>query len=346
VSRDAPRQPLRIAIVGSGNVGGYLGVALGAGGAHVWMLYRTGRAEGDSAACVIDRRGAAIPRGSNVVLTEDPGCLDGAELCLVCVKAHQTPGAVELLRDRRGPRWIVSLQNGLESAEALREVLGPRVLAGVVTFNVTRDASGTRRQANRGGVVVDDRPEARGDLGRFATALRAPGVPVALRPDIDRVRAHKLLLNLNNGVCAATGLSVSEVLADRDARWCVAACLREGDRIVRAAGYAPARVGLLSARGIARIMALPGALLTLGGRLTGMASAATRPSTLQDLDRGRPTEIEALNGAIVRMAQRVGRRAPANAAVTETVHAHERAVVAGERPRYPSPRVLRKRMEA
>jgi 2-dehydropantoate 2-reductase len=71
----------------------------------------------------------------------------------------------------------------------------------------------------------------------------------------------------------------------------------------------------------------------LARRLASVDEGA-RSSTLQDLDRGRATEIGDLNGAIVRLATSAGRRAPVNERVTDVVRRHEAAVLRGEKPQF------------
>src|SRR5690606_32298102 len=130
------------------------------------------------------------------------------------------------------------------------------------------------------------------------------GERLELRRDIEAVMAGKLLLNLNNGICAATGLGVADSLADADARWCFSRCIREALSVMRRAGITPARVAPLPASWIAWALLLPDALvMPIARRMVGVLPSA-RSSTLQDLDRGRPTEIDELNGTVVWLAER------------------------------------------
>src|SRR5690606_3121227 len=99
-------------------------------------------------------------------------------------------------------------------------------------------------------------------------------------------------------ICAATGLSISESLRSRDARWCFARCLREGIEVMRAAGLKPARVTVVPPRLIAALMVLPDEVVLRVARAIVDVDPRARSSTLQDLDRGRLTEIDELNGAI------------------------------------------------
>src|SRR6185503_9475464 len=104
----------------------------------------------------------------------------------------------------------------------------------------------------RGAVFIEDREAARRTLATLRESLRSVGETLELRGDIEQVRAGKLLLNLNNGICAATGATVLEFLRSADARWCFARCLLEGDRILRACGLEPGRIAPLSVRSLAR----------------------------------------------------------------------------------------------
>ena len=167
-----------------------------------------------------------------------------------------------------------------------------------------------------------------------------------IRDDIADVAAGKLLLNLNNGICAATGLSIAASLRDADARWCFARCIDEGRRVMKAAGLRPARASVLPAWAVALVMRLPDAMVLRMARTLIAIDDRARSSTLQDLDRGRRTEIGELNGAIVKLAAEAGTAAPANARVTEAVRAHEKAVELGQTPAWLRPAELRSRIEA
>jgi 2-dehydropantoate 2-reductase len=114
---------------------------------------------------------------------------------------------------------------------------------------------------------------------------------------------------------------------------------------MRAAGMTHARVTVLPAGLLARAMLLPDWLISRMARSMATMDPGARSSTLQDLDRGRATEIDHLNGAIVALSQRCAEPAPLNRAVTRIVKNHELAVLSGERPAFLTAHELRSRLE-
>jgi 2-dehydropantoate 2-reductase len=322
-----------IGVVGAGAIGRFVAAELAAGGADVVVLARRAGAP-PVEACRID--GSPVLVRTEPRLTVEPKDLADAESVVVAVKSQDTAAVADQLRDVLDPAAAVaSLQNGLDAAPALRRVFGERTAAGVVTYNVFLDPSCVARQKTSGKLIFDPlagEPARR--MSELQRALVAGGDVVELRADIHAIQAGKLLLNLNNGVCAATGLGILASLRDPDARACFSSCILEGLDAFRATGVRPARVNALPPGVIARALRLPNFIVTRLARRIASVDEGARSSTLQDLDRGRATEIDDLNGAIVRIAAQSGHLAPVNERVTEVVKRHEAAVLAGEKPRF------------
>lgn len=312
-----------VGVFGAGSIGGYLGVRLSAAGARVTLVGRRSLVEIGDRLRAITLDGAEVLPGPDLVVTEDPRALAGADLVLVTVKSRATAQAGETLAGALGEdATVVSFQNGLSNAGALRQSLGSRVVAGMVSFNVTREEGGACfRQSTRGPLVTGTGQGVHAErLRSLASRLEASRLPLHQHDRIDDVLAGKLLLNLNNGVCAATGLPIADSLRSRDARWCLARCMLEGLTTLRRAGYRPATVLGLSPGIIARALLLPDAILLRVAKRMVSADPGARSSTLQDLDAGKPTEIDELNGAIVSLARAHDAAAPANHTITEIVH--------------------------
>lgn len=318
---------LRVGVLGAGAVGGYLGVRLSAAGAAVALVGRPALVEQRERLCAVTLDGAEIRPGA-LAVSDDPAVLADVDVVLVTVKSRDTAHAGALAHEHApSGATVVSFQNGLHNADVLRTAVGPRVVAGMVSFNVVREDGGARlRQATRGPLVAGpgEGPHA-ARMHALAERFAAAALPLRLHPAIHDVLAGKLLLNLNNGLCAATGLPIAASLRSREVRWCLSACMREGLQVLRAAGYRPRSVLGLPPWLIARTLLLPDAILLRVARRLVSADPTARSSTLQDLDAGKPTEIDDLNGAVAALARAQGRDAPANATVAEVVHALERA---------------------
>ncbi|MCX4247488.1 2-dehydropantoate 2-reductase [Paraliomyxa miuraensis] len=317
---------LRVGVLGAGAIGGYLGVRLSASGASVVLVGRRSLIDRRERLHAVGLDGTVVHPDPTLEVAEDPRALSDADVVLVTVKSRDTADAGRVLAEHASQdATVVSFQNGLANAPTLREPLGSRVVAGMVSFNVRREDEGARlRQLTRGPLVAGPGQGLHaGRVHALAELLEAGGLPLQLHDAIGDVLAGKLLLNLNNGICAATGLPILDSLRTSDARWCLSRCMLEGLAVLRAAGYRPATVLGLPPSIIARALRLPNAiLLRVAGRLVS-ADPDARSSTLQDLDAGKPTEIDELNGAIVALAREHRLKAPGNEVVTEIVHALE-----------------------
>jgi 2-dehydropantoate 2-reductase len=318
---------LRVGVFGAGAIGGYLGVRLSAAGADVTLVGRRSLVELRGRLHALSLAKTEIQPGPSLQVTEDPSALAEMEIVLVTVKSQATAQAGLTLAEHAAEDCtIVSFQNGMTNADVLRESLGPRVVAGMVSFNVVRQDGGARfSQATRGPLVAGTGQGLHTERMRTLAALLDAGeLPLRLHHKIEDVLAGKLLLNLNNGICAATGLSIVDSLRSRDARWCLSRCMREGLGALRHAGLHPTSVIGLPPWVIARALLLPNAILLRIAKRMVSADPGARSSTLADLDAGKPTEIDQLNGAIVALAQKHDLPAPANATVAELVHELER----------------------
>jgi len=333
----------RVGVFGAGAVGTLLGVRLSSIGVPVVLLGRKPLLEARAQLHATDAGGRRWFPARDLVATDDPAALHDVDLCLVTVKSRDTDESGRHLAGAlRAEVPVVSLQNGLHNADRLQHNLA-NVVAGVVAFNAFVQAPGWVHCAVRGPVWLgsDSRPATRERLLELASALRKAGIHSYLRDDIESVMAGKLLVNLANGVCGSTGLHIDEMLAHSDARWCYAQCIREGYRMLVRSGMRPARVTAVSPRLLPWMLAMPTWMVRIGARTMARMDPKALPSTLQDLLRFRPTEIDDLNGEIVRLAATAGMPAPCNAAIVAAVREHEYAVGRGTTPQWRSPSRLR-----
>ncbi len=338
---------MEIGVLGAGAIGLYLGVTLSGAGARIRMVDRRDLSGMRGAFEAVGLDGRVRRPGPDLRISMDVEDLRSVSLCLVAVKSESTEAAARSLAPVIGPgASVISFQNGLHNAARLREHIRGDVVPGVVGFNVVRDAA-TVRQLTRGALFVGPGQGATPRrLGELKRRLGVSGLALRIRTNMEDVMAGKLLMNLSNGVCGATGLSIPDLLRSRDARWCFARCIDEGLTVLRAAGFKPARAVALPPALVVRALSLPDAILSPMARVLASAKEGARSSTLQDLDAGRTTEITALCGEIVGLARPQGRRTPANKVVLEVVQGHERVVRGGDPIRFVSPRELRDRIEA
>jgi 2-dehydropantoate 2-reductase len=309
-----------IAIFGAGAIGCWVGAQLAAGGAKVTLI---GRAR------VMDEvRGglrATQPEGRNadvvVEATTDPAAAAGAAIVVVTVKSAQSAEAGAQLTKVLAPgATVVSLQNGVRNPDILRKALpAQRVLAGMVPFNVVRRGPGSYHRGTSGRLMIDDDPAG----APLIDGCRAAGLAIEPRRDMPAVQWAKLVLNLNNAVNALSGVPLAAELAQRGFRRCVAAAQREALGALAATGQPIAKVTALPPRWIPRLLTMPDAVFRrLSGRFVTVDPLA-RSSMWDDLEAGRLTEIDYLQGEIVALAERLGRTAPVNRKMVALIRAAE-----------------------
>lgn len=330
---------MKVGIFGAGAIGASVGIRLSAAGIPVVMVARPSLIEVRDRLVSLGIDGREFRPGDDLRIDEDPQILADVDLCLVTVKSRHTREAAATLATAL-PRSaaVVSLQNGLRNPLRLREGLQHPVAGGMVSYNVVRPRPGTFVQATKGPVLVGTLPGPAGQaLTELAAGARAAGIHLELRPDIEDVMAGKLLLNLNNGICAVTGVTIAQSLRSRTLRWCFSRLMREGQSVLRASGLRPRSIVGLSPGVIARLLTLPNAIVLRVAKSMVAVDPSAKSSTLQDLEAGKPTEIDDLCGEIVLRATQAGVSAPANATVTAAIHELE----ASSSPSFWTPQRLR-----
>lgn len=325
---------MRIAIVGAGSIGCYVGGKLlaagaGAGTTNVVFVGRP-RLRDELAAHGLttrdfDRARTVAAEQLNVVVSADDPAVADCDAALVCVKSAQTAEvAATLARVLRPDALVASLQNGVRNAGVLRAALAPRhVIATIVSFNVVSRGEGVFHRAMTGPLIMErhDDPRAR----RLVAALTAAGFPVEERDDLAPDQWTKLVVNLNNAVSALTGAPTRELLLTPGYRRVIAALVGEALGVLRAARIKPAHLRGVPLSIMPTVMRLPTPLVRLVTRAQMKVDPEARSSMWEDLTRGRPTEVDYLNGEIVRLAETTGAAAPLNRRIVSLIHEAERS---------------------
>ncbi|WP_192257002.1 2-dehydropantoate 2-reductase [Mesorhizobium caraganae] len=315
-----------IVIAGAGSIGCYVGGCLALAGRKVVFLARPRIAEallgGGLRVTDLDGRDRSI---KPVSVTADPAAaLPNADVVLVTVKNGATEEMAALIAAHaRGDVVVVSLQNGVGNADRLRAGLGSRpVLAGMVPFNVVQSAEGDlplhMHRAGEGKVMIEE------GAASLAGLLDVEGLAVETHADIKAVQWGKLLINLNNALVALSGLPLASELADRRWRLILAGQIDEALAAMKASGIAPARIGGLRPGLLPKLLRLPDWLFRLVARRMLAIDPQARSSMWDDLQRGRPTEIGDLQGAVLSLAEKAGTPAPLLKRVTALVRQAER----------------------
>jgi 2-dehydropantoate 2-reductase len=298
-----------IGVAGAGSIGCFVGGMLAGGGRRVALLARPRVIQEIQAGGLRLTSFEGLERQiapDRLTLSEDPKVFADAGVVLVTVKSADTAEIADLIaRHAPADADIVSLQNGVGNVSVLRARLpGRRVLAGMVPFNVIAPGAGRYHRATSGDIVIE------ADDGRTAAQLSVPGLIMRGSDNIAGVQWGKLLLNLNNALNALADLPLRQQLAQRSWRRLFADQMAEGLAVIRAEGIKPVSSTPIPPGLVPLMLRLPDGLF---GMLLGRAmkiDPEARSSMWEDLQRGRRTEIDYLQGVIAEIADRRGLQAP------------------------------------
>ncbi|WP_407149182.1 2-dehydropantoate 2-reductase [Bradyrhizobium sp. ORS 86] len=317
MNRDRP-----IGIAGAGSIGCFVGGMLAASGRRVALLARP-RVMQEIAAGglrVTDVDGSEqVVAADRLMLSDDPSILADVRVLLVTVKSADTREIADLIARHASPdAVVVSLQNGVGNVPLLRERLpGRSVLGGMVPFNVVALGDGRFHRSTSGDIVI-----AR-DAAGTAARLSAPGLAIRATSDIAGVQWGKLIVNLNNALNALSDIPLRQQLAQRDWRRLFADQMAEGMAAVRAEGIRPVSPTPLPSSWMPPLLRLPDTLFMMLLGRTMKIDPGARSSMWEDLQRGRRTEIDYLQGVITAIADRRGLDVPLSRRVIQLIRRAE-----------------------
>ncbi|MEP5731744.1 MAG: 2-dehydropantoate 2-reductase [Sulfitobacter sp.] len=330
-----------IVVAGAGSIGCFIGGLLAASGMRVTLLARPRivaevRSHGLT---LTDLDGMAVSvDADDLAVVETPTCLQKADVVLVTVKSGSTAGIAEQIAlHARAKTPVISLQNGVDNVEVLRAILpGVDVRAGMVAFNVIPMGQGCYHRAVEGDILIEAGP------GEMAALMQVPGLTCQESRDMEAVQWGKLLMNLNNALNALSGLPLQQQLKDRKWRSLMADQWVEAHKVLKAAGISPQSFTAVSVKALPWVLRLPNVIfLRLASAMLKIDPQA-RTSMSYDLMEGRPTEIDALQGAIVAKGVEVSMPTPINTMVADVMRTAE---LANEGLPYLAPHALRSEMK-
>ncbi|WP_244816178.1 ketopantoate reductase family protein [Caballeronia sp. Lep1P3] len=282
---------MKIAVMGAGAVGCYYGGMLARAGHDVTLIARAQHVE------AMERNGLRLDTQTfdehvSVRASTQASAAEGAEVVLFCVKSMDTDSAAQALKPYLdGSALVLSLQNGVENAQRLSELMSQEVAAAVVYVAAEMAGPGHIRHHGRGELVIEPSQKSEAVAATFAAA----GIPTEISDNVRGALWAKLVLN-----CAYNALSaIGQIPYGR---------LVQGEGVTRAM-----RDVIDECLAVARAdnVTIPGDVDAAVRRI-----AQTMPnqlsSTAQDLARGKPSEIDHLNGLIVRRGEALGIPTPAN----------------------------------
>jgi 2-dehydropantoate 2-reductase len=318
-----PERPISVA--GAGSIGCFVGGMLAAAGRRIALLARPRviqqiESNGLTLTSFEGSERKIAPR--QLTLSDDPRIFADASMVLVTVKSADTVEIADVIaRHAPSDAVVVSLQNGVGNASVLRQRLPGRVvLAAMVPFNVIAPGEGRFHRATSGDIVIEQ--DDAGTAGR----LSVPGLAMRPSRDIAGVQWGKLLVNLNNAINALSDLPLRQQLAQRSWRMLFADQIAEGLAAIRAEGIRPVSSTPVPAGWTPHLLRLPDTLFGMVLGRTMKIDPQARSSMWEDLQRGRRTEIDYLQGVITEIADRRHLQVPLSRRIVALI---KRAEVAG-----------------
>ena len=308
----------RIAVVGAGAVGSYFGGMLARAGAPVTLIGRAPHVE------AINRDGLLMDsihfkeRISVSASTELENVRD-AQLVLFSVKTVDTEGAAKLLAPYLAPDTIVvSLQNGVDNAERIDFAAGIHVIPAVVYIAVAMTGAGQIKHSGRGDLIVGnplpDHDASESELVEVAATFTRAGVPCRISKNIAVDLWEKLIMNCAyNAMSALARMKYGRIASDAGSIDVIKRVVIEAVAVGNAAGVPLSADSMIAAA------------LKLGSE----AMPEALSSTAQDIARGKPTEIDSLNGFLVRRGAELGVPTPVNQTLYSLVKLLEQAPAMG-----------------
>ncbi|MBR4458023.1 MAG: 2-dehydropantoate 2-reductase [Clostridia bacterium] len=322
-------EPNRIAVIGGGAIGGITAALMAEKGYDVTLVCKHGEIAQKAAGEGLHVTGHCGDRRVKlraVCRTEE---LEGLyDLCLIATKAYDMPGAARAaLPHLKEDSLVVSMQNGICVDELAAVVGRERTVGCVIGWGATMHAPGELEMTSGGDFIIGlpdgSRPARLESLREALSAVTQTQVSDGILAEL----WSKLIVNsCITSLGALCGLRLGEMMARRDARRIFLAVIGEAVQVAKALKIdVPPYGGKLN---YFSLMKGNGALDRLRRhtviRVVGLKYAKLKSSSLQSLERGRPTEIDCFNGYIARQGAGCGIPCPVNERLTAMVHEIER----------------------
>ena len=282
--------------MGAGSVGCYFGALLARAGHTVTLIGRQAHVQAITAHG-LRLQSATLDEHVRLSASTEAKAVAGADVVLLCVKSTDTEAAARQIAPHLAPGALVlTLQNGVDNDERVRAMLGPAqpVAAAVVYVATAMAGPGHVRHFGRGDLLIAPSPVSE----RLALELAAAGIPTQVSGNVRGALWAKLVINCAyNALSAITQQPYGWLVQQDGASAVIADLVAECQAVAQADGVRMDGDVHAAVRGIAQSM--PGQL----------------SSTAQDLARGRPSEIEHLNGYVVRRGAALGLATPVNRAL-------------------------------
>lgn len=302
---------MKIVVIGAGAMGSLFGALLAESGADVW-LYDIW----EEHVKAVNEKGLGIELDDKIRLvsvnaTTDKRQIGKTDLAIIFVKSTQTGDAAKTASELMGNNsFVLTLQNGMGNADVIGEVIDPgRIIVGTTSHGATMLGPGSIRHAGTGPTVIGMWSGIQKiGIDKIADAFNKAGIITETVDDVQNVIWAKLLVNVGiNAITALTGIKNGRILDLSVTKALSRAAIKEAMEVAEAQGV-EIRCDIME-----HVFKV------------AEATRVNRSSMGQDVDNKRQTEIGAINGAVVKEAQKLGIHVPVNQTLTaliETLQAH------------------------
>jgi len=313
-------RPLKIAVIGAGGIGGFIGGALAKSGQDVWVIGRGKHLE------AIRERGLIVDSVSlgkfqtKVKATDQPSDIGVVDLVLFCVKSYDTETALRSI----GPMisndtTVLSFQNGVDNEDKIADATGKtRVLGGAISVESFIAEPGLIKQTS--GPMRFAMGEMTGEITdrakKINTAFADAGLKCELSNRIQEILWEKFLfICAAAGVCSVTRSAIGDVISYEKTRELYESVMKEVEAVARSKGIK------LAFDIVPRTLAL-----------TDRVSKSMKPSMLRDLELGKRLEIDALNGSVSKFGRQVSVPTPVDDFIYAALKIHDLKAIGSSTP--------------
>jgi 2-dehydropantoate 2-reductase len=316
---------VRYAVVGIGAVGSIIGFVLKNSKEDVVLITKPKQAK------ILKKKGLTV-RGlkssvktfRDIDVSSNFSSLKNVDVIFVCVKSTDTENVAKKLKGNlRKETLIISLQNGVRNAKILKDTIENTTISGVVIFNAILNEIGDASITIQGKIFLEYNEDFENSLKKIKKIFDKNGVKIKVVEDIEGFLWSKLIINLQNAVTALTGQTIKESLLNPISRKIIFSTIKEGIEVTKKSGIKLKSSTGLNPSFLLFLLRFPNPFIKLGIRLFKIKSNA-KSSMLQSICKGKATEIDFLNGEIVKLAEKQGLNANINKKLVQLVKEREK----------------------
>lgn len=306
---------MKIAVIGPGAMGCLFAGALARKGQEVWLLDKDPKRAAAINSQGISCEGVSGNWKAAVKATADPKDINEPDLVIICVKTYDTKSAAISAKALLGPETsVLTLQNGIGNIELISEVVGSeRVIGGTTNLGATLLDAGKVRHAGKGEATIGRLDGSiTVDLREIREAFNKAGFDTRISRDIKNFLWSKLVINVGiNALCAITRLNNGKILDYETSHKILKNAVNEAVKVAKRK-----RIKLSYEDPLTKVEAVC------------EATSSNVCSMLQDVLKKKRTEIDAINGVIVRYAEELGIAAPTNTMLVDLIKTIESSYAA------------------